>query len=326
MKNQKKDCFKIRPIAFEASAFSIVVPLYNEESNIKAFCQEIDFCLKNVQLRWSLIFVDDGSTDQTLNILRSLACENKKISYFSLSRNFGHQAALRAGLQKAHGDCVVTMDGDLQHPPLLILSLLREWYAGADIVTTIRDDQENISFFKATTSRLYYKIFSYLAGITIHRGASDFRLIDRKVLVALNSLPEQDLFMRGMISWMGFQQASIRYKPNKRFSGKSQYSLLKMIQLAADGIFSFSIIPLRIASALGLLLSAASFAYILYAVALLLFTHSSISGWTSLLVSTLLLGGVQLASVGMLGEYIGRILLEGKKRPPFFIKEMFVNE
>ncbi len=304
---------------------SVIVPAYNEAENIPVLLEKLK---KNIPSKsYEIIFVDDGSTDDTLNILKNLRKQNDCIHYLSFSRNFGHQYALRAGLAKATGDAVISIDADLQHPPEVIPQLIQKWQDGYDIVYTLRQENKNQGFLKRKTSNLYYKLLNFMTSVSVPKGAADFRLLDKKVVQILNKSPERDLFLRGYITWMGFKQIGIPYQVAKRHAGKSCYTLSKMIRLAWMGITSFSIMPLRIASVVGFLTTLLGFLYACYVVYMKIFTnHFVVTGWTSVLVSVLIIGGVQLMIMGILGEYLGLIYLETKKRPNYIIQESSFKE
>jgi dolichol-phosphate mannosyltransferase len=301
-------------------ALTIVVPVFNESTNIVPFFEAVQRALENEPVDWTVLFVNDGSRDASLERLCQLADAQPRVTFLSLSRNFGHQSALKAGLDHATGDCVASMDGDLQHPPDLLPKLLLEWRQGADVVYTLRADNESAGWLKRLTSRWYYKAFRWLAEIKLEAGAADFRLLDRKVVEVIKSLPENDLFLRGLIPWLGFRQVAVPYTPHKRFSGRSQYSLSKMFRLALDGILAFSVKPLRLASLMGLVVSGFAACYAIYALVVLFVSQTAVSGWTSLLLSVLFLGGVQLLTIGLMGEYLGRLLKEAKRRPTYIIQ------
>jgi dolichol-phosphate mannosyltransferase len=270
---------------------------------------------------YEIIFIDDGSTDSTLNILKDLNKNDPSIKYISFSRNFGHQKALKAGIDHAQGDCVISIDSDLQHPPELILDMLLKWKEGYDIVYTKRQDTDNIGFFKRKTSKIFYKILNLLSDIKIDENVADFRLINRSAINVLKNLKESNPFYRGLVAWLGFKQYSISYNVQERYAGKSKYSLRKMFLFALSGITSFSIKPLHFSTALGGIASLSAFIYAFYAIAMKLFTNQTISGWASVLVSVLFLGGVQLISLGIIGEYLGRLFIESKRRPNYIIRE-----
>lgn len=299
---------------------SIVVPVYNEEGNIEKLINKLVDVL-NAYQDYEIIFIDDGSVDNTLEIIKNEKAKNYKINYLSFSRNFGHQNALRAGLDYSTGDCVISMDGDMQHPPEIIPQLIEKWLDGYEIVYTIRRDNIKTSFFKKITSNYFYKFINKISDIKIEKGAADFRLLDKSVVEVVKSIKENDLFMRGMISWLGFKQFAIEYTPEERYWGKTKYTLKKMIRFAVSGITSFSLKPLRVSTTLGYIIAGFSFLYGIYAIIVRLFTSYTISGWASVLVAVLFIGGIQLIMIGILGEYIGRLFIESKKRPNYIIKE-----
>lgn len=299
---------------------SIIIPIFNEEGNVAIIAKTLVNILSNYP-DYEIIFINDGSKDQTLSKVKMVNKENSKIGFLSFSRNFGHQAALRAGLDYATGDCVISMDGDMQHPPELIPQLIDKWKEGYDIVYTRRKDDASISFFKKKTSQGFYKLINLLSDIEIDPGAADFRLVDKKVIAALRQIKEGNLFMRGMISWIGFEQFSIDYVPHERHWGKSKYTFKKMFNLALSGITSFSIRPLHISTILGAIIAAVSFIYGLYSIYEKLFTPSWVLGWASLITAILFMGGIQLLMIGVLGEYLGKIFIESKMRPHYIIKE-----
>lgn len=305
---------------------SIVIPCFNEEDNIKPLIKKMKECLPT-GYKFSIIFVDDGSTDSTLKILQKLSIEHPEVQYLSFSRNFGHQYALKAGLDHATGDCVISMDSDLQHPPELIKTMLDYWEQGMDVVYTIRKDDTSLSLFKRKTSSGFYFLFNYFTKLNLEEGVADFRLLDRKVVNVLrDDITEYELFLRGMIKWVGFKQIGFEYTPNQRHAGTSKYSIKKMILFALEGITSFSPKPIQISIYLGVIISIASFIYGVYAIYGYFYLERNMLGWTSIITSILFIGGVQLLFLGILGEYIGRVYLEVKRRPKYIIKENNVND
>ncbi len=299
---------------------SIVIPVLNEELNIAELFSKLKPFLETY-FNYEVIFVDDGSTDNTLKIINDLRNKNDKVKYLSFSRNFGHQNALRAGMRYTTGGCVISMDADMQHPPELIPKMIKKWQEGYEIVYTVRKDSNKNSFFKKKTSDIFYGILSRLSDVRVPKGAADFRLLDRSVVDIISQLKENTLFLRGMIAWLGFKQYAIEYNPGERFAGETKYSIRKMVSLALNGITSFSIRPLRLATYLGFTIASLSFLYAAYAVYLKIFTDKVISGWTSVLVSVLFLSGIQLITFGIMGEYIGKLFIESKGRPSYIIKE-----
>ena len=299
---------------------SIVIPLYNEAENLKPLYDELTPVLAGLNLSAEIIFVDDGSRDRSFETVKVLSQQDDRIRAISLSRNFGHQVALTAGMQHARGNMVITMDADLQHPPGVITVLLEHYRQGFEIVNTRRIDSTETGYFKKHSSRFFYRFINRISDISIAESSSDFRLMSRKALDAFLQFGERDRFTRGLVSWMGFRQALVDYECLPRFAGKSKYTLRKMIHFAADGITAFSAKPLRIASYMGVIVFLVGLAYAIFAI----IQHASgktIPGWTSLLVTVLLLGGIQLLSLGIIGEYLARIFNESKSRPLYFIKD-----
>lgn len=299
---------------------SVVIPVYNEEENIARLVNALHEQLAHL-VELELLFVNDGSSDGTLYEIKKQAQSKEGVCYLSLSRNFGHQNALRAGLDAATGEAVITMDGDMQHPPELLPILLEKWQKGYEVVFTARQDTKDISWFKRRSSALFYKIMNTMTGVRLHEGAADFRLLDRKVVNALKAMQEHAIFYRGLISWVGFRQYCIPYSPQARLHGQSKYSLRKMLRLALDGMTSFSFLPLRLAAAAGFCIAVFAFLYVLYAVYIRLFTDQAVSGWVSVMAGIYFLGGIQLIFIGLCGEYIGRIFMEVKKRPSYLVSE-----
>ncbi len=298
---------------------SLIIPCFNEEGNVALLYEQIKNHLDGYRTEY--IFVDDCSRDNTLSVIRHLASEDSSVKYLSFSRNFGHQYAIRAGLEYATGDCAITIDADLQHPPELITSMVDKWKEGYDIVFTVRNDFENVPLLKRISASVFYKFLNFISDIDIKQGSADFRLLDKRIVkILVNDITEYHLFYRGMISWLGFKQAYIEYIPNKRYSGESKYSLSRMISFAIDGITSFSIKPLKIATLLGLLLSSFSGIYGVYAIIISVFTDKALTGWTSLILSILFVGGVNMVLLGIIGEYIGKLYIQSKRRPLFLVK------
>jgi glycosyltransferase involved in cell wall biosynthesis len=300
---------------------SIIIPCFNEEGNIYKLYETLENNI-STDYNWEFIFVDDGSSDQTIEKIKALNEKDQRVKYISFSRNFGHQYALKAGLDFCNGDCAISMDADLQHPPSLMKEMLKFWEEGNQIVYSIRKDDENTSFLKRKTSKIFYSFINYLSEIDINQGAADYRLLDRQVIEIIKvDIKEYNLFLRGLISWVGFNQIGIEYYPEKRFSGASKYSYKKMINFALTGITSFSVKPLRVSMLIGFFLSIFSFIYGIYALIVVLFHFQNVSGWASIIACVLFIGGIQLMILGILGEYIGKIYFEVKKRPLYIIKE-----
>ncbi len=299
---------------------SIVIPCYNEEGNVRKIYEAVIEQLSSYDFQ--LLFVDDCSKDNTLSIMKELNKTDNRVDYISFSRNFGQISGLRAGLEHANGDCVISLDADMQHPPELIPQMIKKWEEGYDIVSTLRKDVENVGFFKKLTSSLFYKIFNKLSDIQIKPGAADFRLLDRKIVeILIRDFNEYHYYLKGLVNWIGFNHTEIEYEVGERFSGETKYSVTKLVNLAIDGITSFSIKPLKLAILLGFSLSAFSAIYAIYAIYMALFTDETVRGWTSVLVSILFIGGVNMILLGIIGEYLGKLYIQSKNRPIFLIKE-----
>ena len=302
---------------------SIVIPVFNESEGIHQVYEQVCRAIAGLPDPCEIIFVDDGSTDDTAALIASIAQKTTNVSGISLSRNFGHQAALTAGLDVARGDAVVTMDGDLQHPPDFIPILVEKWKQGFQVVNTVREDSGRESLLKRVSSRIYYKILNLVSEVPIQAGAADFRLLDRQVVESLRAIKEHDRFLRGLVSWVGYSSTSVRFTPGKRYAGKTKYSFVKMFRLAVDGILSFSAVPLRLLLVCGLIICLLSFVYGSYSLYVHFFTNATVPGWTSLLITILFLGGGQLIGIGLLGEYLMHIYMESKSRPLYIIRQSF---
>ncbi len=300
---------------------SIVIPVYNEEDSLEQLYQRLLPVLTAQQLTYEIIFVDDGSSDSSLNKIGELSQKDSRIKAISFSRNFGHMVALCAGLDNATGEAVITMDADLQHPPELIPELLKQWSDGYEIVNTIRKRGKGVGFFKGLTAGIFYWLINKIAKINLPANAADYRLLDQKVVQTLKGIKERSRFLRGLISWVGYKQTAIPYEAEPRFAGKTKYSISRMFGFALDGITSFSAFPLRLASYLGLIIAFFSFIYIIYAVYIRFFTNQAIAGWTSVLVTVLFIGGVQLIFLGVIGEYLSRVYEESKQRPFYIVSK-----
>lgn len=301
---------------------SVIVPCYNEEEVIHECHRRLSNTLREAGEQYELVFVDDGSKDRTAELLRGLFKEDEHVVAVRLSRNFGHQMAVSAGLQIARGQAVVIIDADLQDPPEVIPRMLERWRSGFEVVYGVRSKREGESGFKLWTASVFYKVISRLSDVRIPVDAGDFRLMDRRAVNALLAMPERQRLLRAMSSWIGFRQVPLEYERAARFAGTTKYPLGKMINLALDGIVSFSTVPLRLVTLCGFVAAAASFLGILYSVAVRLFTHEWVRGWFTLFIGILLLGAMQMISLGIVGEYIGRIYTEVKQRPLFLIGEL----
>ncbi len=300
---------------------SIVIPVYNEGKNVRLVAQEVAAVCETLWQDYELIFVDDGSSDGTDSVLRELCTTNSCVRLIVLSRNFGHQAALSAGLEAASGDAVVTMDADMQHPPQVLPELIAKWQEGFEVVHAARRMQTQPGRLKRFASRAFYAVMERLSETPVIPNAADFRLMDRVVVEALRGMPERSRFLRGMVSWTGFRQAVVRYTEQPRANGHTKYSLKKMSRLALSGITGFSTAPLRLSTYLGLCSALACVPYVVWAIYARLFTDFAVPGWASLLAAVVFLGGVQLICLGIMGEYIGRIYDEVKQRPQYLARE-----
>lgn len=301
-------------------SISVIIPAYNEAGNIEVIANRVSEQLEHFG-SYEIIIVDDGSTDSTLDEIKEVSKNDQSVKYISFSRNFGHQKAVKAGLDYAKGDCVISMDADLQHPPELIKELIKKWREGYDIVYTVRKDIQGIGLFKKTTSRIFYKLINWISDVDIPLGAADFRLMDKKVVAELKKFQENFLFLRGLVSWLGYKQTGIEYDIRNRYSGSSKYSVRKMVSFAIQGITSFSTMPLRVSMIIGFVISFFAFLYMLYALFIKIYYQTALPGWTSILISVLFLGGMQLMFLGLIGEYLGKMFIETKNRPNYVIKE-----
>ena len=298
---------------------SIVVPAFNEATNLEISAQKIIEQL--VGHDYELIFVDDGSSDDSLAILEAMHKANPAVQYLSFSRNFGHMAALKAGIDHSTGDCVISLDADLQQPPSYIPIFIAKWQEGYDIVYTQRRPSADNSALKNLTSKSFYGLMNGLSEVNFEEGTADFRLIDKAVADIIKNTKEYNLFIRGFISWVGFKQFKVEYDPAKRHSGITKYSFKKMFALALNGITSFSVKPLQLSTIIGAIISVLAFIYGIYAVCIHLFTNRAITGWTSLLVSVLFIGGLQLLMLGIMGQYLGKLFIQSKQRPDYIIRK-----
>lgn len=305
----------------EQPLVSIVVPVLDEQECVDELVRRVAAALDGV--RFELLFVDDGSRDGTAARVAALRAADPRVKAIGFTRRFGHQAALTAGLRFASGDAVVTMDGDLQHPPELLPDLIAAWRAGAEVVHAVRRDASDTSrVWKARSARWFYALWSRISPTPVVAEGADFRLLDRRVVSVLNDLEEHFVFVRGLVPWLGFRDARIEYQPEDRFGGRSKYRLRPMLRLALDGIFSFSMLPLRVITLLGAVTAALGVVYGVFALVALALGKVEASGWTSLVVLILVFGGVQLLSLGVVSEYVGRTYEEVKRRPRYVIDRL----
>jgi glycosyltransferase involved in cell wall biosynthesis len=306
--------------AGERPTLSIVVPVLNEAAGLRAFWTRLSPVLAALALPAEVIFVDDGSTDETLAQLLSLRHADARVKIVSLSRNFGKEVALTCGLDHARGEAAVPIDADLQHPPEVIAELVAAWRAGNDIVIALRRDRATDGLTRRLASALFHRVFSGLASVPVTRDAGDFRLLARPVIDALRNLPERTRYMKGLYAWVGFRQTIVSYDVEPRAAGRSKWSLWRLWKLAVDAITSFSAVPLKIWSFVGFAIALAAFAYGGYFVVRTLVRGADVPGFASLIVMILLLGGLQLLSLGIIGEYLGRVYDEVKARPLYIVR------
>lgn len=298
---------------------SVVVPMYYEEEVANECYKRLTSVLDG-KYNYELIFVNDGSTDRTLPILAEIAKSDKRVKVISFARNFGHQVAVTAGIDKAKGDAIVVIDADLQDPPELIPDMIGLWQQGYDVVYAKRKKRKGETFFKLLTAKYFYKLLASLTDIKIPTDTGDYRLIDKKVAEVFKQMPERNRFIRGMISWIGFNQIPLEYERDERFAGETKYPLKKMLKFASDGIISFSSKPLKLVMYVGFWATVFALFLVLYALIMgVFFASRNVSGWASLMAVVAFLGGVQMLSIGILGEYIARIYEESKKRPMYIV-------
>jgi polyisoprenyl-phosphate glycosyltransferase len=304
-------------------AISVVMPAFNESASLRRVVSDVCAALKD----WTheVVIVDDGSSDNTWAVIQELGVEQPTIHGIRLTRNFGHQAALVAGLRASHGSAVIMMDADGQHPPELLPALIRRWEGGDRIVQTVRTSSAGESWLKRTTSSLFYRLWSALSGVPIVAGTADFRLLDRVVLETLLSSSGSLTFLRGLLPWLGYQMSCVPFEARARCAGQSAYTWRRMLRLSLDGLIAFSVVPLRLTMGLGISMSAISLLYLCYILAVWLLSSQVISGWASIAGLVALVGGIQLFTIGVLGEYVGRIFLRTTDRPQFVVAERTID-
>jgi dolichol-phosphate mannosyltransferase len=297
---------------------SVVTPMLNEEGTARTFYERVGSALDGVP--WELVVVDDGSTDRTREILAELAAADERVKVIELSRNFGHQTALTAGLDHARGDVVVMIDADLQDPPELIAEMLDRWRDGVEVVYAARTDREGETWFKTASAKWFYRLLSTISPVPMTRDVGDFRLLDRRALDALLCMRERNRYLRGMTVWIGFTQTAVPYKRDARYAGDTKFSLTRMLRFSLDAIASFSHVPLQIATLVGF--AVAAFAFLMIPVAIVFrIAGQFVPGVTTTIIAVLLLGGIQLMAIGVIGEYVGRIYDEVKARPLYFVAQ-----
>ncbi len=301
--------------------YSIIIPVFNEEENIQKLFERLLQVVSGLSSDFELIFINDGSKDNTLQLVKDLAANEPKVKYINLSRNFGHQIAVSAGLDACLGQRVVIIDADLQDPPELVLEMDQKMNEGYHVVFARRRKRKGESLAKLLTARLFYRLLARIASVEIPLDTGDFRIMDKKVVDVLRAMPEQNKFLRGQISWIGFKQTYVEYDRSERQGGKTGYTYGKMFRFALDGITSFSDAPLRLASWMGFVVSGVAFIALIYALWGKYVMHNSEPGWASIIVSVLFLGGIQLISLGFIGEYLSRISSNVKQRPLYIVDE-----
>lgn len=301
---------------------SVVVPVFNEDLVAKTIYNRLTEVLARASVSYEIIFVNDGSEDKTESIVKEICSEDNCVKYLSFSRNFGHQIAITAGMDESNGDAVIIIDADLQDPPELILEMIKKWKEGNHVVYAVREKRKGESIFKLVTAKVFYRVLKKVTAVDIPVDTGDFRLLDRRCIDVLSIMRERSRFVRGMVSWLGFNQCEVKYVRDERLAGETKYPLSKMVKFALDGILSFSHIPLKVASFFGFMCSGVSFVFMAYGIVVkYFFPEYAIPGWASIFSAVLFVGGVQLICLGVMGEYVGRIYEEIKKRPLYIVKE-----
>lgn len=301
--------------------YSVVAPCYNEEDNLPELHHRMKEVMDQTGENWELVLINDGSSDRTAEIMRELHAQDARVHYVDFARNFGHQIAVTAGLDHAQGEAVVIIDADLQDPPELILEMIKKWQEGYEVVYAVRSERKGESWFKLTTAKLFYRIIYRITDVNIPLDTGDFRLMDRKVVDTIKQMKERHRFIRGMTSWVGFKQTGVYYTREERFAGETKYPIRRMVKFAWDAITGFSFIPLQLATYLGFVIAGLSGLFILFVIIARLSGSQAFFGQATTLVMVLFLGGVQLISLGIIGEYLGRIYDEVKARPMYIVNE-----
>lgn len=305
---------------------SVIIPIYNEELNINLLYERLNGVMTSLPLSYELVFVNDGSKDNSMSLIKGLAAKDSHVKFINFSRNFGHQVAVSAGIDYAKGEAIAIIDADLQDPPALIREMYEKMKEGYEVVYAKRRARAGESFLKRFTAKIFYRILNRITHINIPVDTGDFRIIDRKVADVLKEMPERQKFLRGQISWIGFNQTFVEYDRDERNAGKTGYTYRKMLSFALDGITSFSNFPLKFASLTGFAVSGVAFIFILVALIQYFFTNRAIQGWTSMMISVLFIGGIQLMSIGIIGEYIGRLSDNVRQRPLYVVGETNIEK
>jgi polyisoprenyl-phosphate glycosyltransferase len=301
--------------------FSIIIPIYNEQENIHKLYDRLKSVMKGMNVSHEFVFVNDGSRDRSMILIKELAAKDNSVHYINLSRNFGHQIAVTAGIDHVRGNAVVIIDADLQDPPELIAEMYAKMKEGFEVVYAKRKSRKGESVLKKITAKWFYRILASITSIDIPVDTGDFRLMDRKIVDVLRTMPEQQKFLRGQISWIGFNQTYVEYNRDERHGGETGYTYKKMLRFALDGITSFSNLPLKFATAAGFVVSGITFIVILYALYARFISKDFVPGWTSLILAVLFIGGVQLITIGIIGEYISRLSANVRNRPLYIMAE-----
>ena len=300
---------------------SIIVPVYNEEEVLPIFHNRLVAALASIEGGWEVIYVNDGSKDGTLRILKELQLAGASVGFATLSRNFGKEAAMSAGLKLSRGSAVILIDADLQDPPELIPAMVKIWHEGADVVNLRRRSRQGETWLKKASARWFYRMINWLSEVPIPADVGDFRLLSRRSVEALNLLPESNRFMKGLFAWIGYRQVTLEYDRHARAAGQTKWPYLKLLNFAIEGITGFSVVPLRLASYAGFLTALGAFIYALVFLAKTLMVGDTVRGFPTLIVTILLLGGLQLMAMGIIGEYLGRLFMESKRRPLYLLDE-----
>lgn len=305
---------------------SVIIPVYNEEKNIQNLYDRLSQVMQNLGVTYELIFVNDGSKDASIGLIKVLSKKHKSVKYIDFSRNFGHQIAVTAGLDKTIGDAVVIIDADLQDPPELIAEMYQKRKEGFEVIYAKRKNRKGESFLKLWTARIFYRLLAKMTSISIPVDTGDFRMIDKKIVEVLREMPEKNKYLRGQISWVGFNQTFVEYDRQERQAGSTGYTYRKMLHFALDGITAFSDVPLKIVTYFGFIVSVIAFFVAIYALLAKFVWENSVPGWTSLMIAILFIGGIQMIAIGIIGEYLSRMNHNIRDRPLYIIRESNINE
>lgn len=309
-------------VRFDSRHVSIVIPCFNESDGLFHFHDRLSSSLRHTSVSTEIVYVNDGSTDDTLDVINSLRAMDDRVGVINLSRNFGKECALTAGIDHVRGEAVIVIDADLQDPPECIPAMIMAWKEGHDIVAMKRNDRSNDSFFQRISAALFYRVLSKLSTTRIPENVGDFRLLSRRAVEAVKAMPERNRYMKGIFAWVGFETLEIEYKRDSRFAGTSKWPFFKLVGLALDGITSFSIAPLRLASMAGAFVAGCAVIYGFFVLSKTLLFGDSVAGFPTMIIMVTFLGGAQLMAVGLLGEYVGRLLVESKQRPLYLVETL----